>query len=298
MRRTSETKSAAKKPAASAEAVPPKRAAKRATKGTAVKTAGVSVPHARSAAVRKPSTRQDASAEVIERIKAMITSGALAPGDKLHSEIRFAAELGISRSSVTKAYAKLEAYGLIRTIPQSGTYLAAIGPDAMMALLSNLMETRTADVGVDDLDALYAVRAVLEEMLAVSVVESADDAALERLKIKTAQVRKRILEENGTIEDDLVFHMEIAEMSGRPFLKSLLFFITLPMVQMFRSFEKQKRSSAVRARWVHSMEEHDEIVAAICARDIERTRRAVRDHFQKSIAFRDGVMANGSGKRG
>jgi GntR family transcriptional repressor for pyruvate dehydrogenase complex len=287
MKRTGEPKSAAKDKAAKSPPVKSRAMA-----------ADTPAPYARAAAAREPSARQDASADVIERIKAMIKFGALAPGDKLHSEIRFATELGISRSSVTKAYAKLEAYGLIRTIPQSGTYLAAIGPDAMMPLLSNVMETNAVNVGVDDLDALYGVRAVLEEMLAVSAVESADDAGLQRLREKTAQVKKRILEQNGTIEDDLVFHMEIAELSGRPFFKSLLFFITLPMVQMFRSFEKQKRSSAVRERWVHSMAEHDEIVAAICARDAERTRRAVRDHFQKSIAFRTGVMANGSGKRG
>lgn len=261
---------------------------KRVRKARPAERASSAQPQA--GATRPPSPRHDASDEVIERIKGMIKSGALAPGDKLHSEIRFAADLGISRSAVTKAYAKLEAYGLIRTVPQSGTYLAAIGSDAMTALLSNVMQTDAADVGVEELDALYSLRSVLEEMLAVSVAETADDAMIERLKAKAAEVRKRILEENGTIEDDLIFHLEIAELSGRPFFKSLLFFITLPMVQMFRSFERQKRSSAVKARWVHSMAEHDEIVAAIAARDVERTRRAVRDHFQKSIAFRTGVM--------
>jgi GntR family transcriptional regulator, transcriptional repressor for pyruvate dehydrogenase complex len=232
-----------------------------------------------------PEKRHDAASDVIERITGMIKSGALAPGDKLHSEIRFAADLGISRSAVTKAYAKLEAYGLIRTVPQSGTYLAPIGSDALTVLLSNVLETKVVAVDAEDINALFRLRALVEELVAVALVATADEASLERLKHTATSVKKKILEQNGNIEDDLTFHMEIAELSGKPFFKSLLFFITLPMVQVYRNMEKQKRSSAVKARWHASMGEHDEIVAAICARDAERTKLAIRRHFDNSIDF-------------
>ena len=82
--------------------------------------------------------------------------------------------------------------------------------------------------------------------------------------------------------------MEIAELSGKPFYKSLLFFVTLPMVQSYRTLEKRKASAAVKARWRASMGEHDEIVAAICARDVERTRLAIQRHFGNSIEFGNG----------
>lgn len=248
---------------------------------------GARLPQARDLRQQSRARRDDASGDVIERIKGMIKSGKLAPGDKLESEIRFAQDLGISRSAVTKAYAKLEAYGLIRTVPQSGTYLAAIGTDALTALLSNVLETNVVSVDVEDIDALYRLRLLVEELVTVSIIETADEETLAHLKQTAANVRKKILEEGGNIEVDLTFHMEMAELSGKPFFKSLLFFITLPMIQSYRTMEDQKPASAVNARWKASMDEHDEIVAAICARDVERTKEAVRRHFERSIAFRN-----------
>jgi GntR family transcriptional regulator, transcriptional repressor for pyruvate dehydrogenase complex len=229
--------------------------------------------------------RYDATGEVIERIKGMIKSGALSPGDKLHSEIRFAADLGVSRSAVTKAYAKLEAYGLIRTVPQSGTYLVSIGSDALIELLSNVLETNAVTVDSADIDTLYRLRALVEELIAVSVVETASDAMLSRLKQRAEAVKRKLLDREGGIEDDLTFHMEIAELSQKPFFKSLLFFITLPMVQAFRTFAKGKAGPVMKQRWKAAMAEHDAIVDAILARDVERTRRAVRRHFENSIKF-------------
>ncbi|WP_404294422.1 FadR/GntR family transcriptional regulator (plasmid) [Microvirga sp. RSM25] len=241
---------------------------------------------------RQKSEKPDASADVVDRINAMIRSGALSPGDRLPSEIRFAEQLGVSRSAVTKAYAKLEAFGLIRTVPQSGTFLAGIGGDALTALLSNVMDTDFIAIDTEDINSVYQFRAFVEEMLAATVAETADDAAIQRLEAKAAEVKHRILDGKGTIEDDLLFHLELAELSGRPFFKALLLFITLPMVQVFRRFEKGQRTTRVRERWRRSMAEHDAIVAAIKSRDVEATKEAVRTHFQNAMEFRTDMMAS------
>lgn len=240
--------------------------------------------------LRSRSDRSDASTDVVNRINAMIKDGTLEPGDRLPSEIRFAEQLGISRSAVTKAYAKLEAFGLIQSVPQSGTYLAQIGGDALTSLLSNVMETDFISIDTEDIDSIYQFRAFVEEMVAVSVAQHADDAAIARLAAKAEEVRNRILNHRGTIEDDLLFHLEIAEASGRPFFRALLLFITLPMVQVFRRFEKLQQSASVKERWIRSMAEHDEIVDAIRARDVERTRKAVRQHFQNAVTFRTDMI--------
>lgn len=240
--------------------------------------------------LRNRPERAEATTDVVNRINAMIKDGTLAPGDRLPSEIRFAEQLGISRSAVTKAYAKLEAFGLIQTIPQSGTYLARIGGDALTSLLSNVMETDFISIDTEDIDSIYRFRAFFEEMVAVSVVESADDAAIARLEAKAAEVKNRILNQHGTIEDDLLFHLEIAEASGRPFFRALLLFITLPMVQVFRRFEKKQQGASVKERWERAMAEHDEIVAAIKARDVERTKQAVREHFRNAVIFRTDMI--------
>lgn len=237
-----------------------------------------------------PTDRNDASVEVIERINAMIKSGALMPGDRLPSEIKFASQLGISRSAVTKAYAKLEAFGLIRTVPQSGTYIAGIGGDALTALLSNVMDTDLIKIEDEDIDTLYQFRAHVEEIVAVSLAETAGEEEIAKLRERQAQVKHRIFHENGTIENDMLFHIEMADLSGRPFFKALLLFITLPMVQVFRRFERDTHSASVRQRWQRAMSEHDEIVEAIAAHDIPRVRAAIRDHFKNAVVFRANLI--------
>lgn len=234
--------------------------------------------------------RADATSDVVIRINAMINDGTLAPGDRLPSEIRFAEQLGISRSAVTKAYAKLEAFGLITTVPQSGTYLARIGGDALTSLMSNVMETDFITIDPNDIESIYRFRAFFEEMVAVSVAENASDDAIARLEVKAAEVKNRILNQQGTIEDDLLFHLEIADISGRPFFRALLLFITLPMVQVFRRFEEKQRSASVKERWQRAMAEHDAIVAAIKSRDVERTKEAVREHFRNAVMFRTDMI--------
>ncbi|SHO65918.1 DNA-binding transcriptional regulator, MocR family, contains an aminotransferase domain [Pseudoxanthobacter soli DSM 19599] len=62
----------------------------------------------------------------MQAIRRMITSQALAPGDKLPSIRRFARDKGVSPSTVVEAYDRLAAEGLIRPRPGSGFYVAAL----------------------------------------------------------------------------------------------------------------------------------------------------------------------------
>jgi len=235
--------------------------------------------------------------EVIARINAMISDKVLSPGDRLPAEISFARELGVPRSAVSRAYAKLEAYGLIRTVPQSGTYLAGIESDALGALMYNVMNTNFITVEADDIELLFRFRAFLEEAAAVPLARTATEDDLRDLVETHTWVKTKILEQNGTIEDDLLFHLKIAELSGRPFFKSILLFIAAPMVNVFRPIEHSRRTDEMNERWSNSMMEHDEIVAAIVARDEERIRIAIQTHCRNSVNFRSDQLRHNAAAR-
>jgi len=238
------------------------------------------------------------AASVIARISAMIRDKELLPGDRLPAEIGLARQLGVPRSAISKAYTKLEAYGLIRTLPQSGTYLASIGSDALAILIQNVMDTNIIAVEADDIELLYTFRAFLEEAAVAPLVETATDAELDALAETQARVRTRILHQNGTIEDDLLFHLKLAELSGRPIFKSILLFLAAPMVNLFRRMEEEGRTGEMAERWICSMREHDEIVAAMQARDESGLRAAIRAHFKNSVAFRAGLLRHRKGDAG
>jgi GntR family transcriptional repressor for pyruvate dehydrogenase complex len=56
--------------------------------------------------------------QVISKIKNLIGSGVLKPGDRLPAERKMAADFGFGRTHIREALHKLEFYGIIKTLPQ------------------------------------------------------------------------------------------------------------------------------------------------------------------------------------
>ena len=62
--------------------------------------------------------------KIIRQIRELISSGQLRPGDKLPSERQLSERFGLGRTNVRDAIHKLEFYGILKTLPQSGTFVA------------------------------------------------------------------------------------------------------------------------------------------------------------------------------
>lgn len=62
--------------------------------------------------------------QVKTQIAAQVASGALAPGNKLPTVRRLAADLGIAPNTVARAYRELEQTGVIDTRGRAGTFVS------------------------------------------------------------------------------------------------------------------------------------------------------------------------------
>jgi len=62
--------------------------------------------------------------QVKTQIASQVASGSLAPGDKLPTVRRLAADLGIAPNTVARAYRELEQAGVIDTRGRSGTFVS------------------------------------------------------------------------------------------------------------------------------------------------------------------------------
>jgi GntR family transcriptional regulator len=69
--------------------------------------------------------------QLVEQITRAIQVGILRPGDPLPTVRRIAAELHIALNTIVKAYAELEAQGIIETRAGAGTVIAA-GVDGLL----------------------------------------------------------------------------------------------------------------------------------------------------------------------
>src|SRR5476651_141743 len=95
--------------------------------------------------------------KIILQLKQLITSGQLKPGDRLPAERQLAEKLGVGRSYVREAILKLEFYGLLKTSPQSGTYVSGLSIKVLDNLISDIIKFNK-----DDFSALIEARYYIE----------------------------------------------------------------------------------------------------------------------------------------
>ena len=73
---------------------------------------------------------QEDQKQIITLLKELINSKNLEPGDKLPSERILSEKFKISRNNLREALETLEYFGLVKSIPQSVTFIADIGVTA------------------------------------------------------------------------------------------------------------------------------------------------------------------------
>ena len=87
----------------------------------------------------------DIQKHIIASIKDLINLKNLEPGDKLPAERVLSEKFKVSRSNVREAIQKLEFYGILKSIPQSGTFVANIGVIAMNGMIEDIIQLETPD---------------------------------------------------------------------------------------------------------------------------------------------------------
>jgi GntR family transcriptional regulator, transcriptional repressor for pyruvate dehydrogenase complex len=155
--------------------------------------------------------------EAIEKIKAMIVTGELGPGDRLPKENDLAERLGLSRNSLREAVKALSLIRVLDVRQGDGTYVTSLEPNLLLDAMSFVVDFHRDDTVLEFLE----VRRILEPAAtAMAATHMADE--------QIAGLRKVLdqLDDAPTIEalvaNDLEFHRRIALGSGNTVLCSLL----------------------------------------------------------------------------
>ncbi|KDQ66280.1 FadR/GntR family transcriptional regulator [Streptomyces halstedii] len=200
--------------------------------------------------------------EAIEKIKGMIVSGALAPGDRLPKESELAAELGLSRNSLREAVRALSLIRILDVRQGDGTYVTSLDPQLLLEALSFVVDFHRDDTVLEFL----AVRRILEP---AATAMAAARIGEDRLDALGAQLDA--LGPDPSVEElvacDLEFHRGIVRESGNSVLCSLLDGLSGPTTRA-RVWRGLTQEDAV-SRTLH---EHRAILAALRDRDAEAAR--------------------------
>ncbi len=159
---------------------------------------------------------------VIEEIKRMIQSGELKEGDKLPDQNTFAAQLGVSRTSLREALSTLTRIGVIEQRPGYGTVLRSRIPALFTDHLAPpLISDKQATIE------LIEARRFIEIGAAELSVKNASPEQINEMGL-LIKAMPRLLKEgriDDYIEQDVAFHFSIAKASHNRFLVNL--FVTI-----------------------------------------------------------------------
>lgn len=195
--------------------------------------------------------------EAILKIKDMIVSGALHPGDRLPPEKELSEELGLSRSSLREAVKALEVIRVLDVRRGDGTYVTSLEPALLLEAMSFVVDLH----GDTSILEIFAVRRILEPAATALAADSIDEDTITELTALIADVDGSTSVE-GLVEHDLEFHRRIVAAAGNSYLSSLIDSLSSHTVRA-RIWRGITQENAVE----RTLHEHAAIVAALAQGD-------------------------------
>ena len=210
---------------------------------------------------------------VYEEVRQAIIDLRLHPGEPLR-EAAIAEQLGVSKTPVREALARLEQEGLVETTSFKG---------AVVSAYSN-----------QDLQEIYELREMLEGAAARAAASTASPTTIEALR--DVLQRSRELRDRGELSElasllghfDLIVYEQVENQRMRAMIENLKAHLT----------RIGKLTEDIPGRVESSVEEHARIVEAIEAADPDGAERLMRLHIKSVLADRLKAASPGRGQEG
>ena len=208
--------------------------------------------------------------EIISKIRDLINFKNLEPGDKLPSERMLADKFGVSRGNLREAIQKLEFYGLLKSRPQSGTFVANIGVIALNGMVDDILQLKEPDF-----KSLVETRILLElKSVRLAALRRSDDD-LKQIENALNAYSEKVRKGQDAVQEDLLFHLAIANASGNSTLNTFMLKIT---PEIITNFEKYHVCDANQA--FMGIEEHQAVFDAIVKQDPTLAKAKMKEHFK------------------
>lgn len=219
----------------------------------------------------KKSTKNQ-SDKVIERIKDLINAGVLKPGDRLPAERKLSADLCIGRTHVREALHKLEFYGIIKTLPQSGSVVNGLDINTLDGMISDVI-----DLQQYDFYSLVETRLILEINSIELCAERASETDIMNIE-KASDNFIRHFNTEKRVSHDFAFHRAIAEGCHNPVIKAMLLIIIPDILKIYMKDRVCIPNPDV-------ITEHIQMVEAIKKRNPVLAGKLMKAHLQGVVDF-------------
>ena len=206
-----------------------------------------------------PIVRRPLHEEASDRLRDLIVQGRLAAGARLNERV-LTAQLGVSRTPLREAFKVLATEGLVELLPNRGAIVSQLDPvrlsetlavmGALDALAGELACMNATDAQINEIRALHY------EMLAY---HARGDLA-------------------GYFKFNQAIHLKIVKYSGNAVLYNTY-------RQLNGAMQRARyMANLSKERWMEAVREHEEILAALSARDVKRIRALLSEHLAHKLA--------------
>jgi GntR family transcriptional repressor for pyruvate dehydrogenase complex len=192
----------------------------------------------------------------IAKMREMIGSGRLIPGARLPPEAELATQLGASRNTVREAVRALVTARVLDVRRGDGTFVTSLRPELLLEGFGAAVELIQDGFSLE----LIAVRRILEPAATALAASRVDDATL--------------------AEHDAEFHRLVAGASGNATLASMLNVVSSRTIRT-----RVWRGVTEEGAGPRSVTQHEDILAALAARDPDRASAAALVHVAATEAW-------------
>lgn len=208
--------------------------------------------------------------EIISHLKEFIEYKNLEPGDKLPSERMLSEKFGVSRSNIREAIQKLEFFGILKSRPQSGTFIANIGRVAMSGMLEDILRLEDPDF-----KSLVETRILLELKTCRLAALRRTEEHLQQMEEALKAYEEKVLNDEDAVQEDLLFHLAIARASGNSTMNTFMLIITPEIITNFEKYHVCDKNQVFLG-----IQEHKDIYEAIKAQDPQLAKEKMKRHFR------------------
>lgn len=206
----------------------------------------------------RPIPRQSLHDQLVEQLRTLVTEGAVAPGEKLN-ELALAAAFGVSRTPLREALKVLASEGLVTLNQNRGA--------------------RVARVSAKDLREVFPVLMALEGLAGRMACTQMPDAAI----ADVARLQRQMEDEYA--RGDLSAYFRFNQMIHEAILEGSANEILISTHRALSGRVRRARFMAnmSAARWARAIAEHQDILAALSARDGPRLSALLESHLGNKL---------------
>lgn len=213
---------------------------------------------------------------VIDYLRDYVAAEKLRPGERLPSENKLSAALGVSRPVVREAMRMLAATGLVELAAGKRATIVAVDGEMISRVIENAVLVGQADAA----DILEMRRGIEIAMVSLAA-ERRSNEAIEELRTIVGEMARCLGDGTRYSRLDLRLHLALAKATANPLYPLLIeAFRQLIEASMLAGIERWEATPELRRVQVL----HQAIVDAVVAGDADAAARAMAQHFDDALA--------------